>query len=171
MTHKKMILICLLLPLFSFSQTDKASLVKQLDEHIWIPFLKGVNTNNPALYNGVCSNDFQWVAGGQKNRIMNLQEYIDDAAKVMGDRGNKKISTELTARFLERNVNEVFASEKCITRYTAKEEGKEAVVSYGIAHVFSKKINGIWKKYIQYVSTEKGTHEMYEQAMPMVIIQ
>lgn len=160
-------LSCLLLPLFSLAQTDKTILLKELDQQIWSPFLKGVNTNNPTLYNGVCSDDFQWVAGGQKTRIMNLQEYIDDAAKVMDDRGNKKIVTELTARFLERNVNDVFASEKCITRYTAKEEGKEVMVSYGISHIFSKKINGIWKKYIQYISTEKATSEMYEQAMPM----
>lgn len=167
MTRKKIIFICLLLPLFSLSQTNRTELLNQLDQHIWIPFLKGVNTNNPSLYNGVCSSDFQWVAGGQKTRIMNLQEYIDDAAKVMGDRGNKKISTELTARFLERNINDVFASEKCITRYTAKEEGKEAIVSYGISHIFSKKINGIWKKYIQYISTEKATSDMYEKATPM----
>lgn len=164
----KMLVCCVLcFPLAISAQTRSDSLRKQIDRDIWIPFLQGINTNNADLYNSVHSKDFNWVAGGNKTRIMDLPSYVEDAAKVMTDRKNKRIQTIVDVAFLERNLNETFASEKCVTRYTAIEPGKEPLVMYGIAQVFSKKVDGVWKKFIQYVSTEKATRELFEQASPL----
>ncbi len=165
---RKIVLLCMVaFPVFIFAQTRQDSLRRQIDQDIWIPFLQGINTNNADLYNSVHSKDFTWVAGGNKTRIMDLPAYIEDAAKVMTDRKNKGIQTIVEVAFLERNLNETFASEKCVTRYTALEPGKEPLVMYGIAHVFSKKVDGVWKKFIQYVSTEKASRELFEQASPL----
>lgn len=165
---RKIILCCIVcLPVTVCAQSRLDSLRKQIDQDIWLPFLQGINTNNADLYNSVHSKDFNWVAGGNKTRIMDLPAYIEDAAKVMTDRKNKGIQTIVDVAFLERNLNETFASEKCVTRYTAIEAGKEPLVMYGIAQVFSKKVDGVWKKFIQYVSTEKATKELFEQASPL----
>lgn len=165
---RKTLVGCVLcFPLTVCAQSQLDSLRKQIDRDIWIPFLQGINTNNADLYNSVHSKDFHWVAGGNKTRIMDLPAYIEDAAKVMTDRKNKGIQTIVDVAFLERNLNETFASEKCVTRYTAIEPGKEPLVMYGIAQVFSRKVEGIWKKCIQYVSTEKTSKELFEQASPL----
>ncbi len=132
------------------SQSTKESDRQQLNHDIWIPFMKGVNTNDPALYNGVNSKDFHWVMDGEKPRIMNHDEHVKDAANVMNSRAAKGIVTEIEIRFAVRNIHHSFASEKIILRYTPIEEGKEPVHYYSAGLVFSRKENDIWKRLIQY---------------------
>ncbi len=150
-----------------YAQPDKSALLAQINQDIWIPFITGVNTNNPSLYNGVHAADFYWVRGGTRTRIMNYQEYVDDARIVMDGRAARNIRTELDIRFLERNVNNEFASEKCIVKYTSTEPGKEPVTSYGITQVFSRHEPVGWRKIVQYVHTEPATEEMYLNAEAM----
>ncbi|WP_162915434.1 hypothetical protein [Paraflavitalea soli] len=66
---------------------------------IWQPFLDGVNQDKPALYNSVNAKDFNWVRGGNgKTRIMNEQEYREDARIVMEDRKKKGIAYQQTIK-------------------------------------------------------------------------
>lgn len=109
------------------AQSSREDLIKQINIDIWYPFLKGVNENNPTLYNGILASDFYWVMTGTKTRIMNTREYIDDAAKVMTQRSEQKITTELSVRFLERNLNDELASEKCVIKWTTLEQDQNQV--------------------------------------------
>lgn len=162
---KRILVLLLSVPLLSFAQPkDKAVLVTEINRDIWTPFLKGVNSNNPDLYNSVHAPDFYWVMQGPKTRIMNLKEYVDDAAKVMGDREKKGIKTILDIRFAERNLNNEFASERLVVKYVSIEPGKEPVEYYGYGQVFSRKENGVWKKVVQYVMTEAASKEIFEKA-------
>lgn len=160
-------LVIAMLLVFTGLAQSKTELIAEINRDIWKPFLLGVNTNNPDMYNGVHSHDFYWVMEGSKTRIMNFREYIDDAAKVMGDRTTKGIKTILDARFTERNINSEFASERIIIKYISIEPGKEPVEFYGYTHVFSRKENGVWKKMVQYVLSAKASKEEFENALPI----
>jgi hypothetical protein len=149
---------------FAIAQDSTATIAAQLNRDIWIPFREGVNTNNPQLYNAVHSKDFYWVIAGQKPRIMNLGEYIEDAAKVMDGRSNQNIRTEIDIRFLERTIRNDFAAEKCIFRYVAHEAGKVSKPAYSIALIFSRKEDGKWKKLAQYNFVEAATEEQFTNA-------
>jgi hypothetical protein len=149
------------------AQTNKAELLAEINRDIWIVFLNGVNNNNPAMYNSVHSKDFYWVMEGIKTRIMNFEEYVEDAAKVMKDRETKGIKTFLDIRFTERNINNEFASERCVIKFVSAEPHKNPVESYGYTHVFSRRENGVWKKVVQYVMTEAATKEVFENAAPV----
>jgi len=137
----------------------------ELNRDIWKPFVDGVNTNNPELYNGVNSAEFYWVLDGTKPRIMNLVEYIEDAHRVMKSRTEKGIGTTLEIRFIQRNVTTDFASEKCIIKYISTAPGKEPEIFYGFVHVFSRKEKGVWRKLIQHASTESATQEQFDKAL------
>ena len=165
----KIIAICIssMFSVYGNAQVSRAELLKQINSDIWLPFLQGVNQDDAELYNSVHSKDFYWVAGGTKTRIMNFKEYVEDARKVMSDRKQKSITTTLHVRFLERNINEEFASEKCVIQYVATEAGKPATALYSIIHVFSKKENGVWRKYVQYVNSDKISSDTFESALPL----
>ena len=145
----------------------KSELLKQLNRDVWLPFIQGVNANQPEVYNSMLASDFYWVAGGNKTRIMNAKDYIEDARLVMNDRQKKNIGTNLEVRFLERHVNENFAAEKCIIKYTSIPPDQQPSTSYGIMQVFSKLDQGRWKKYIQYIATEPCSAEQYDKAIPL----
>jgi hypothetical protein len=149
----------LLLTLFTYfinsgAQTTNEEQIKELNKDIWEPFVKGVNNNDPAMYNAVNSKDFYWVTDGTKPRIMNLQEYIQDARLVMNSRNSKGIRTEIEIRFLNRNINNEFASEKCAVKFTAVSSDGKTEVFYSAMQVFSRKENGVWKKWVQYALNE-----------------
>jgi hypothetical protein len=153
-----------------FSQESRSELLTSLNNDVWIPYLTGVNNNKPELYNSVNSNDFYWVrSGNEKTRIMNLKEYVEDSGKVMDSRAAKGVKTELDVRFIERNINGEFASEKCIFRFTSIEPGQEPVTSYGISHIFSRKENGTWKKLIQCAYTDATSEEAFSKAQPLIV--
>lgn len=160
--------ILLFLVLFNASQAQSnAEFLRELNRDVWKPFVEGVNTNNPAMYNGVNAEEFYWVQDGTHPRIMNLAEYVEDARLVMKNRTDKGMSTSLEIRFIQRNVTSEFASEKCIIKYTASTPGKEPQEFYGLAHVFSRKKAGIWRKVIQHTSTEPASKEQFEMAQPI----
>ena len=138
-----------------------------LTRDVWIPFVEGVNANDPARYNGVNSKDFFWVAAGPRTRIMNLHEYITDAVVVFKAREKKGAKGEIDVRFMERHVNSEFASEKIIMKYTATEPGVAPQTSYGIMQIFSRKENGVWRKLVQQVNLGSATPEMWSAATPL----
>lgn len=144
-----------------------AALLTEINKDIWTPFVDGVNKNMPALYNGINSKDFYWVAAGQRSRIMNLQEYIDDAKVVISKRTGQAVETHMEVRFLERHINAEFASEKVITKFVSKEPGKAAETSYGVNQIFSRKEGGTWKKLIQQVNVSPASAGIFAGAAPM----
>jgi hypothetical protein len=164
---KYILILTLLLPFFVTAQPSRADLLKQINTDIWYPFLKGVNENNPGLYNSVHAGEFYWVLAGTKTRIMNFNEYVFDADKVMSQRAAKGITTELSVRFLERNVNEEFSSEKCVIKWISKEPDAKPLTSFGMVQVFSRKINGVWKKVVQYVHTESASEQIFSSAFSL----
>ncbi|HEY0141387.1 MAG TPA: nuclear transport factor 2 family protein [Thermoanaerobaculia bacterium] len=156
----KSLLVLLLLAFPVAAQTA------DIDRQMWIPFVEGVNTDKPELYVGIHSPEFHWVAPGGKGRVMDLAEYDVDSRMVMERRRKNGERAEVEIRFLERNVRAAFAAEKAIIRFTLFKDG-QAQTSYGIAHYFSRKENGVWKMLVQYGSTEKGTAEMFAASAPI----
>jgi hypothetical protein len=154
----------LLLTSVTHAQTSHDEQIKALNNDIWIPFVKGINSNDPAMYNTVNAKDFYWVTDTPKPRIMNLIEYIEDARVVMNSRTAKGIKTEIEIRFLNRNINHEFASEKCAVKFTAVSSDGKTEVFYSAMQVFSRKENGVWKKWIQYSLNEPVSKEQFDNA-------
>jgi hypothetical protein len=165
--RKNILILSFLLPLCATAQPLRADLLKQINADIWYPFLKGVNENNPGLYNSVHADEFYWILAGTRTRIMNFKEYVADADKVMSQRAAKGITTDLNVRFLERNLNDEFASEKCVIQWISREPGVKPMISFGIVQIFSRKINGTWKKVVQYVHTESVSEEIFNTAFSL----
>lgn len=160
-------LLTFLLPLLALAQKSKPELLTDINREVWLPFVQGVNTDNAKLYVGVRSKDFYWVAAGAKGRIMNLKEYDEDSKQVMQKRKAEGGVTEIEVKFLERNINADFAAEKCIVRFKLSTPGKEPQTGYGIAQYFSRKEKGVWKMWLQHALPERGTEELFNQALPM----
>lgn len=153
-----------LLSVASYGQADEWA---ALSRDIWKPFVEGVNANRPEIYNGVNAEDFLWAAAGKKPRVMNLEEYEEDARVVMQDRQQKGIQTQLDLRFAERQVHKDVACEKLLIKYTATERGKAPVVAYGAALMFSRKREGVWKKVLQLPLPDAVTAADFDQAQPL----
>lgn len=151
----------------TYAQQKKDSLVKEVNEDVWVPFLKGINEDIDDLYINVHAIDFYWVAAGNTGRVMNFKEYELDSKMVMQRRRDQGIRSNVEVRFLERNIKADFATEKCIFKFTSKAKDKEPETSFGIAQIFSRKDNGRWKMYLQYVLTQKDLKETYELATPL----
>ena len=149
------------------AQDTKPELLAALNEQMWLPFLEGVRTDHSELYVGIHAEDFYWVAPGSKGRIMNLKEYDDDSRMVMERRMKTGATTGLQVRFLERNINTEFASEKAVVKFTLYKSGQPAETSYAIVHYFSRKENGKWKMWMQFGSAEKASAEIYENAVAL----
>jgi hypothetical protein len=130
------------------AQHDSLTILQQIDQQIWIPYMQGVERNDASQYNGINSTAFYWVVDGKKPLIMNHSLHVADAARVMNKRKEQGISTRLEVRFVERNVSDSFASEQVLIQSTlANAEGKTET-GYSRVHVFSKLENGKWKRWI-----------------------
>ncbi len=161
----------LFLVLFSFGlfaqERSKVEQLNDLNKQLWLPFIEGVNTAKADLYVGVHAKDFYWVSAGSNGRIMDLPEYADDSVMVMKQRKEQGTRSEMEVRFLERNVDGDFASERCIVKFTMHERGKEPQVSYGVSQYFSRKENGVWRMWMQFKPADKGSAEMFASAAPL----
>lgn len=147
----------------AFGQRNRPA-IDALNREVWRPFVNGILKDDPRLYVGVHSKEFHWVRPGSNGRIMDHREYAEGSIAVMRKRKEAGERTEIEFRFLERNVREAFAAEKVIFRFVLHRAGESAVPSYGIAHYFSRREDGVWKMLLQYGSTEKATAEMFEAA-------
>ena len=157
-------LFLLFAPVFLAAQDNKETLLRELNNQVWLPFMKGVNSNDSSLINGVNAAGFYWVKQGGKDLILDAQAYAADSYKVMQDRKEKGTTTTVEVRFLARTVSPFFAAEKCITKYVLHERGKEASVSYSIMLVTSGKVEGRWRKQLQYSAGETATAGQFAQA-------
>jgi ketosteroid isomerase-like protein len=97
---KRFLYICILLLIchFSFSQTD--SLQKQINEQVWKPFIKAINSGDNDALSVVHSKDVARVMQDD-NRIIGHAEYfkkIPDSIKAKW----KDWKSEIDLRFLQR---------------------------------------------------------------------
>ena len=162
------LLVLLFLHLPVAAQTrNRAQELEALNRDLWLPFIEGIRTDRAELYVGVHSGQFYWVAPGTKGRIMDLAEYDDDSRAVMKRRKAAGERTEIEYRFLERNVDGDFAAEKAVVKFVLHRQGKPPETTYGVAHYFSRKENGVWKMWLQYGGREPATEALFAEAAPV----
>lgn len=149
---------------FSQAQNNRNETLQAINRDVWTDFIKGVNSGVDDLYINVHSTSFYWTAPGSKGRIMDFEEYANDSRSVMQKRKEKGEKSELSIRFLSRNIKEDFAVETCIMKFTLVTTDGPQQPGYGIVHFFHKLENGKWKMWLQYGSTERPTEESFLQA-------
>jgi hypothetical protein len=54
-----------------------------------------------------------------------------------------------------------------VIQWISKESDAKSTISFGTVQVFSRKINGVWKKIVQYVHTESVSEEMFSLAFSL----
>jgi hypothetical protein len=159
-----LLVLLLVVPELLAAGTPKGRNLEAINRQIWKPFIEGILTDTAEQYVGVHSGEFYWVAPGDQGRIMDLAEYDEDSRSVMKRRKEAGDRTVVELRFLERNVTDVFAAEKCIIKFVLHQPGKPAQTSYGITHNFSRIENGVWKRWLQYGSREPATEAIFSSA-------
>lgn len=168
MSMKKLLVLCIMLcPIIGISQPSKPALLNEINKDMWKPFLEGIKHDKPELYLNIHSKDFYWVATGKDSRIMNYKEYDIDSQGIMQKRSQDGATSELEVRFLDRTINNEFATEKCVMKFTFRKPNQPPQVGYGVSYVFSRKENGVWKMLVQHANAEKGSVEIFNQAAAM----
>lgn len=158
--RKFLILLFLSISTLSFCQND--SILKSINEDVWIPFTKAFETKNIDLFKSIHHKDLIRVAANNED-IKSLDEYMQ------GYQGNWAMTNRkqtIHFRFFERINNENKASERGIYKFTI-DPGTESEVSYyGKFHCILIKNEGKWKLLLDYDSNENQTvnETIYQEA-------
>lgn len=167
LTSAALFVLLLAAPQLIAAAPPKGRNLEAINRQLWKPYIASILTDTAEQYVGVHSADFYWVAPGNQGRVMNFTEYDEDSRAVMKRRKEAGERTEVELRFLERNVTDTFAAEKCIIKFVLHQPGKPPQTSYGITHSFSRTEDGVWKRWLQYGSREAATEALFSSAAPI----
>jgi ketosteroid isomerase-like protein len=134
-----------------FSQ--EKSHLKDINTHVWIPFTKSYETYDYSLFSSIHSQELVRISADGKS-IKAFPEYIE-SYKNRWKNSEKKQT--ISFRFIERIVNNAFASERGIYKLTVNLNTSEEKSYYGKFHVLLKRVNGKWKIIMDYDSSERNT--------------
>ncbi len=149
-----LILMAMALP--TEAQTN-ADYLKEINKDIWLPFVEAYGTLNAEKYKSLQSEDFIRAEGNQKS-LPTYQNYFDNVTAWFKDVKTEGRKLSIAFRFTERFANEKIASERGIYELkTYDKNGIETWKGYGKFHVFTRKINGVWKIVVDYDSNENNT--------------
>ncbi|MBX7220699.1 MAG: nuclear transport factor 2 family protein [Blastocatellia bacterium] len=135
---------------------DRATLLKEINRDIWLPFAKAFAEDKAEDFISLHSKDMIRAEGNGK-RILSLSQYAENTRKSFKTRIEAGGKIEIHFRFLERIVNPQFASERGIFEFVAISPKGETAKFYGKFHVFSRKETGTWKILVDYDSNEGKT--------------
>jgi ketosteroid isomerase-like protein len=158
--------ICLFLLIcnLSFSQSD--SLQEQINDQVWKPFIKAINSGDNEGLSAVHSKDVARVIQDD-NRIIGYGEYfkkIPDSIKAKW----KDWKSQIELRFLQRIAayDKAFETGYYKTTSTNTATGEKRT-SYGKFHVLLRKENGVWKILMDADANEKTDEAVFMTAKPM----
>lgn len=158
------ITLLLLCGLSVFSQSD--SLQKQINEQVWKPFIKAINSGDNDALSEVHSKEVARVMQDD-GKIIGYSEYfkkIPDSIKAKWS--DWKSNIEL--RFLQRiaSADKAFEIGYYKTTSTNSKTGEKRT-GYGKFHVLLRKESGTWKILMDADANEKTDEAVFIKAQPM----
>ena len=163
---KKIFLITAIISfgLLSSGQDNKFS--KEINEQVWLPFVKGFSNGDDELFKSVHSKEVVRVTQDDK-QIIGYDKYfqkIPDSIKAKW--GNWKKNIEL--RFTQRIASEDKAFEVGYYRSTSTNtQTGEQRTGIGKFHVLLRKENGVWKILVDADSGKEASEEEFKKAAVM----
>lgn len=158
------ITLLLLCCLSAFSQTD--SLQKQINEQVWKPFIKAINSGDNDALSVVHSKEVVRVMQDD-GKIIGYSEYfrkIPDSIKAKWS--DWKSNIEL--RFVQRiaSADKAFEVGYYKTASTNSKTGEKRT-GYGKFHVLLRKESGTWKILMDADANEKTDEKIFVTAQPI----
>lgn len=126
---------------------------KDINTQVWEPFTKAFETYDYSLFASIHGEGLIRISGDGKS-IRSFYEYIEGYEKRWQE---NKGSQTISFRFLERIVNNNYASERGIYKLTINNNTSEEKSYYGKFHVLLKQENNRWKLILDYDSSERNT--------------
>jgi hypothetical protein len=116
--------------------------LREIDEAIWNPFVRGVETFDHALYTSVRTRDSIFVDG---KRLFDYDEYVEDAVRVMTPLQKSGARLKMEVRFEDRVVDEGAASERGVLRTVMTDAKGKEQIGHARFHVISRKSDEGWR--------------------------
>jgi len=159
-----LISISLLASQIVFSQTD--SLQKEINTHVWKPFIKAFNSKDNDAFSAVHSREVIRISQDDKS-IIGFDEYfkkIPDSLKLKWSEWKNNIEL----RFIQRIAANGKAFEVGYYKSTSTHSKTgESRTGYGKFHVLLRKENGTWKILMDADANDKTDEKIFLSALPM----
>jgi hypothetical protein len=140
--------------------------IKDINEQVWRPFIKGFSTADDELFKSVHSKDIVRVEQDSK-RILNYDIYfarIPDSIKAKWSDWKRNIEL----RFIQRIASDNKAFEVGYYRSTSTNiKTGEKRSGIGKFHVLLQKENGVWRIVMDADTAEGASEENFNRATPM----
>ena len=149
---------------FGVVSAQNDSLVKEINEQVWKPFIASFNSDNDEGFKAVHSRDVIRVLQDDK-RIIGYDQYfhkVPDSIKIKW--GNWKKNIQL--RFIQRIAGKDKAFEVGYYKTTSTNmQTGEIRNSVGKFHVLLRKENGVWKILMDADTSEGASEELFNKAI------
>ncbi len=159
------ILMLILFPgLMLFGQDNK--ITKEINEQVWMPFIKSFGNGDEELFKSVHSKDVIRVIQ-DNGEIFGYNHYfkkIPDSVKAKWASWKKNIELRFTQRI--SGDDKAFEVGFYKTTSTNTETGEQRK-SFGHFHVLLRKENGKWKIVMDADTGEGASHESFDKANPI----
>jgi ketosteroid isomerase-like protein len=159
--------ICFLLLAVSIGASAQAdSLLKQINEQVWKPFIQAFNTYDSERFMSVHSPEVTRVIR-DGNQVFGFEEYKRQHSK--GDREQKSSNFKRTLelRFTQRIAANDRAFETGYFQFIGVRSNGEQVKAYGRFHVLLRKENGTWKILMDSDAREDANEQNFMKAKPL----
>ncbi len=126
------------------SVTAQDQLQAEIDEQVWLPFVKAYNNFNTEAFMSIHTDDLLRVIR-DNNTILKAEEYSANVQK--NNERSKKMNrqVDISFSFLERMAIEDTAFEVGYYKVVTKDKEGAERNYYGKFHVILKKVDGRWK--------------------------
>jgi ketosteroid isomerase-like protein len=141
-THLIAVALLLVTRALATEISPQAQALSEINEQIWRPFVRGVNTFDHPLYSGVRAKDSVFVDG---KRLFGYEEYVEDAVRVMTLLQKAGTRLEMEVRFDDRITDGAHAFESGVVRVIAIEEDGARRTSHARFQVISRKQPEGWR--------------------------
>ena len=163
---KKILLITGILCTGLLSRSQQNKFTKAINEQVWVPFIKGFETENDELFKSVHSKDVARVLQDDK-QIIGYDIYfkkVPDSIKAQWGDWKKSIELRFTQRIA--NNNNAFEVGYYKTTSTNTQTGEQRII-IGKFHVLLKKENEVWKILMDADTKEGASEETFKKASPL----
>ncbi len=147
-------IFCLLTSIVSqlvYSQSEQEAINKD----VWLNFMEAYENKDASLFNQIHTDDVLRISPDRN--VMHIgQEYKDRNLETFNRWNERKIKQKIEFSFLSRSRKKDWAYEVGIFKLTRYGRGQSQTY-YGKFHVTLKKVDGLWKIYIDSDTNENGT--------------
>lgn len=148
---------------YLFSQENK---LKEINEQVWKPFIKGFSTGDDDLFRSVHSRNVARIEQDSK-KILSYDDYfrkVPDSIKVKWSDWKKNIELRFTQRIVSDEKAFEVGYYKSTSTNTKTGEKRSGI---GKFHVLLQKENGKWKILMDADTAEGASEENFKKALPI----